>query len=201
MRSVSFRIPVSSCCNPTAHGGTAPKRPPHPASRSSTTTAGRYGPPANTGPSEPIRNGHFLEYRIIDSGPLADEKGEVDPFAGRDPFANAEDIPQFCGPPAPVKVAKFDVYFGDTGEKAAFHILDCGGSSRLQSYRVIESSREKWTPPKGRSAEDDPIPPADFPAISARKLGRLPVEAGGWNVSHRHRCDRARPGGHDPCAR
>ena len=90
MRSVSSRIPVSSCCNPTAHGETAPKRQPHPASRSFTTTAGRYGSPANAGPLGPIRNGHFLGSRIIDSGPLADEKGDVDPFAGRDPFANAE---------------------------------------------------------------------------------------------------------------
>ena len=114
------------------------------------------------------KTGPFPEYRIIDAGPSVDEDGNVDPFAGRDPFADGNDIPELCGPPAPTKVANFEVYFGDTGEKVTFHILDWGADGKPPSYRVIESFREKWTPPKKPSDEEETTPPADFPAVAAK---------------------------------
>lgn len=118
----------------------------------------------------------FPELRIVDSGPLADEEGDVapfangDPFANEDPFAEVVETPEPCGPPAPPRVANFEAYFGDTGEKAVFHILDCGGSGGHPSYRIIESSRKKWTPPKDPADEEEPSPPSGFPIMNARQV-------------------------------
>ena len=116
----------------------------------------------------------FPEFRILDAVGLAEEGGDVDPFAEdpieEDPFADAQKAPEPSGPAAPTKVGSFDAYFGDTGEKVVFHILDSGANNGPPSYRVIECSREKWTLPKEAAVEDDPTPPAEFPAMAARQL-------------------------------
>ncbi len=123
----------------------------------------------------------FPEFRIIDPEPL-EKSNDVDPFADSDPFANenpfatteATDGPG--EPTTPYKVADFEVYFGDTGEKAIFKILDSGGNDGSPSYTVVESSREKWTPSEAPVDGEDPDPPKDFPAMAARKLSAFQLK-------------------------
>lgn len=94
----------------------------------------------------------FPEFRIMAPGLSADEDDGADPFSA-----------------APTKVAIFEVYFGDTKEKAVFSILDSGGEGP-PSYQIVEISREKWMLPKEPAENEEVSLPVDFPAVEASKL-------------------------------
>lgn len=131
--------------------------------------------------------GAFPEFRILDTSP--EPKQEVDPdpvapdnpfdepdpfaenpFDESDPFAEADSKPEEENPPeiiAPVlpEIASFEVYLGNTGEKVTVQILKDEDSDRNELYKIVEKSREKWTPPVEIQKPDADTPPVDFPIV------------------------------------
>jgi hypothetical protein len=133
----------------------------------------------------------FPEYRILNHKPSVDENDDAtadpfavvaDPFSERDPqatldeFKNIDETLEFVGPPAPSPVTTFEVYFGDTEEKAVFQIFQAGVRDCPSDYRVAEISRENWKLPKEALADEDPAPPNDFPVAKSKRISAIPLK-------------------------
>jgi hypothetical protein len=134
----------------------------------------------------------FPKFSILDAKmapepePLAVDKPLVDwdPFAEPNPAADAKQEPEPSGPPAPPRIASFNIHFGDSGEKAEYLITDTGGENGLPTYQVVEISRVKSAPPKEPEDGEDAPPPADFSTMDARKLAAFQLKrADGTPVS------------------
>ena len=126
--------------------------------------------------------GPFPEFRIIDVPPPEVLTGDAGPFAGGDPFAEPDPFAtpdeqlEVAGPPAPSTVSSFQIYFGDTCEKATFQLLNWSRSDNSPIYQVFESSREKSPLPKQSTDYEEPTPPTDFPALAARKVASFQLK-------------------------
>ncbi len=127
----------------------------------------------------------FPKFRILDpeppvvTDPFAEKPStdQIDPFAESDPFAEEDEVPEPADPPSPAWIATFDAWFGDTEEKATFHILESEDDDQTPSYQVLEVSREKWTLPEERPAEEDPFPPVDFPRVGAKRIASFQLHS------------------------